>query len=421
MKIAYINYEYPPDTALGGIATYVQQAARIMVLRGHDVEVFAASPTREGIFESDGITLHLVRETKIYDFSIAIGHVFARRHASVGFDVLEGPDYNADAAKAIQLVPGMPLVVKTHGSTLLGARLNHMGYRTEVLNDFLRQLGSLAKSALKKRIPQPLHFCRKSLQGAVERDRIEEGHARQADLVASPSRDLCRYVIEKWSIPKARVRLVPNPYVPKPDLLAIPIETTTMVVGFFGRVEVRKGVLDLAEAIPTVLARCPGVRFKFVGSPQPVRGTDQTVSDRIVKHLGKWKESVEFTGKVDTNQIPSHLASVDVAVFPSIWENFPYVCLEAMAAGRGIVGSSAGGMSEMLDNGIAGVLVPPRSPKKLAAGLIHLIQHEQPRKELGRLARQRVLEEYNADHIGNLMESVYKEAISLRHAAGPRK
>jgi glycogen synthase len=421
MRIAFISYEYPPDTAVGGIATYVQQVARILAMRGHIVEVFAASMTREETFEEDGIVVHLVRESDIYDFSRIAGHMFARRHAKVKFDVIEGAEYNADASKAIQLVPEIPLVVKTHGSTLLAARLNHMAYRGEALKDFAWQLGSLGKVIWKKRNLQPLHFCRKALRSAVERDRIEAGHARQADLVTSPSRDLCRYVVEKWSIPKARVRLVPNPYVPKPDLLAIPVESRTKVIGFFGRVEVRKGVLDLAQAIPAVLTQCRDVRFKFVGSHQPIPGTDQTISDRVVDHLGKCKEFVEFTGKVDASQISSYLASVDVAVFPSIWENFPYVCLEAMAAGRGIVGSSAGGMSEMLDNGKAGFLVPPHSPKKLAVGLIHLIQHEQIRREFGRLARQRVLEEYNADRIGKLMESIYNEAISLRQAAGPRK
>jgi len=421
MKIAFISYEYPPDTAVGGIATYIQQAAQTLAGRGHTVEVFAASPTREGTFEIGGIVVHLLHERSIYDFACVAGHAFAKRHAEVEFDVLEGPEYGADIAKAIQLVPEIPLVVKTHSPTLLLAKINHLGYRGEVLKDFLRQLAAMGKAAWQRRTLPPLHFCSDALRGAVERDYIEAGYARQADLIASPCRDLCKYAVEKWSIPGARVRLVPNLYVPRPELLSIPIATRTKVIGFFGRVEVRKGVLDLAKAIPAVLARCHDVRFKLVGATQPIPGTDQTVSDLIAKRLGKWMEFVEFTGKVSLNEIPAQLASVDIAVFPSLWENFPNVCLEAMAAGRGIVASSAGGMREMLDEGKTGLLVPPRRPRQLASALIHLIQHEQARMEFGRLARQRVLSEYNAERIGGLMESTYEEAIALRHAAGPRK
>ncbi len=57
MKIAFVFYEYPPDTADGGIATYLRQAARMLCARGHQVEVFAGARGREGTFDDgDGIT-----------------------------------------------------------------------------------------------------------------------------------------------------------------------------------------------------------------------------------------------------------------------------------------------------------------------------------------------------------------------------
>ena len=59
-------------------------------------------------------------------------------------------------------------------------------------------------------------------------------------------------------------------------------------------------------------------------------------------------------------------AKVAVCVFPSIWENFPNVCLEAMSAGRGIAASWNGGMAEMLDAGHCGLPFPPNSPQRLA-------------------------------------------------------
>ena len=58
MRIAFVSYEYPPDTAYGGIATYVYQAAKMLRERGHQVEVFAASPNRAGTETENGFLVH---------------------------------------------------------------------------------------------------------------------------------------------------------------------------------------------------------------------------------------------------------------------------------------------------------------------------------------------------------------------------
>jgi glycosyltransferase involved in cell wall biosynthesis len=65
-------------------------------------------------------------------------------------------------------------------------------------------------------------------------------------------------------------------------------------------------------------------------------------------------------------QVPPVLGDADVCIFPSLWENFPFVCLEAMSGA--IVGSSAGGMAEMLAEG-AGMLVKPGSPARWAEAI----------------------------------------------------
>src|SRR5262245_58881126 len=103
MKIAFITYEYPPDTAYGGIATYVNQAATMLRRRGHQVEVFTSSPYRSGRECEDGVMVHRVRVTEQRDFSKPVGEVFAERHAEIEFDVLEGPEFYADAREAVRL------------------------------------------------------------------------------------------------------------------------------------------------------------------------------------------------------------------------------------------------------------------------------------------------------------------------------
>jgi glycogen synthase len=118
---------------------------------------------------------------------------------------------------------------------------------------------------------------------------------------------------------------------------------------------------------------------------------------------------------VPLDQVPEYLAQTDICVFPSIWESFGLVCLEAMAAGRGVVGSSAGGMVELLDEGQAGLLTPPQQPKLLAQSMLRLLQDPDRRQQYGAIARARVLSHYSLAYIGQIQEASYRSAI-LRHS-----
>jgi glycosyltransferase involved in cell wall biosynthesis len=111
------------------------------------------------------------------------------------------------------------------------------------------------------------------------------------------------------------------------------------------------------------------------------------------------------------SEIPTVLAQTDVCVFPSIWENFPNVCLEAMSAGRAIVGSEQGGMKDMLEQPEAGILVNPLDSKAIAAAVIKLLNDAELRVKLGTAARQKILSAYNKEVIGDLMEKQYKRML----------
>ena len=95
MKIAFISYEYPPDTAYGGSATYVQQAAVMLARRGHKVEVFAGSSSRQETYNDDGVLVHTLQGGRFDNFPGRAGAAFAARHRVVGFDVVEGIEYEA--------------------------------------------------------------------------------------------------------------------------------------------------------------------------------------------------------------------------------------------------------------------------------------------------------------------------------------
>jgi len=403
MKIALLSYEYPPDTAFGGIATYTQQVARIMQQRGHTVEVFAGSAERQRMTVEDGLRVHRVQVACRTIFGEAIAPLFAQRHNTMGFDVLESPEIGPESQEISRLVPRIPLVIKAHTPTYL---LHQMNQTKPTLQHQARWiLGALCRGKL------PSLYPTWTYDPQADAERQQTLHA---DLITTPSKSLGEELIATWHLDPQRVIHLPNPYIPSPALLNIPLETNTHTITFIGRLEVRKGILDLAEAIPIILRRFPQVRFRIVGASWPSPKAGLNMQQYLQHKLRPHQAALEFHQQVPLSDIPHVLAQTDICVFPSRWENFPNVCLEAMAAGRGVIGSTAGGMADMLEQGHCGYLVEPRRPDQIAEAAIALLSNPSLRMELGRAARQRVLAHYNLEVIGQAQEAVYERAIGMK-------
>lgn len=408
MRIAFISFEAPPDTLIGGIGTYVGQAAKTLTARGHEVEVFTASPKTSGQI-NNGYVTHLSKSSLAFEdrlkFSKQIGETFASRHAEKPFDVLEGPEFLAEAAVAKRLVPEIPLVVKLHMSMTLIHRLN------SPLSSSWQKL----KNQIKSRLQPALKLKRWK---EFDYPRIELPHLLEADVISAPCRGIGDITAQMWNLDRAKMIEVPYPFTPSPKLLEIPVETETNTVGFVGRLEQRKGVIDLAQAIPLILKRFPKTKFIFAGASlaSPVSGIE--MRDYLEQMLAPFKNQINFAGKIEAGRIAEIFRQMDIAILPSYWENFPNACLEAMAAGRGVVGSSAGGMEQQLDEGRAGLLIPPKNPEAIAEAACRFLESPKLRQEFGRKARARILSEYNSDRIGQLMENSYELAIRRRKAVG---
>ena len=184
-------------------------------------------------------------------------------------------------------------------------------------------------------------------------------------------------------------------------------------VGFVGRLEKRKGIETLTAAIPAVLKAVPQATFRFVGASESNAACRMPCNAWIRRRLRMYSERLEFAGKYPLDRMAEAYDGIDICVFPSRWENFPNVCLEAMAAARAVIASSAGGVAEMLDGGRVGRLVPPDDPAAVAGGIVTLLRKPgENRIALGEMARKRVLEAYNERVIGEIIRHIYTEAIA---------
>jgi len=422
MRIAFLSFEFPPETAHGGISTYTAQAADLLAARGHEVEVFAGGADVARFVRPSGVLVHTVGCLDNCRFGFPAGGAFARRHAEAPFDVLEAPEYQAEAEFAIRFAPAIPLVVRMHSPSELLARINTPAREWNIgLAEAWPQIRMFA-GALRKGEPLPgLQFARPEIVRARAVEERELAVAREADEIVSPSHSLQEYAISQWRLPAERVAHLPNPFVPSEQLLEIPPAPDTATVGFFGRLEVRKGILTLCEAIPRIAKAVPSVRFLFVGGSTVLdrRGTEaRGVLQALCSRIGV---IAEFAGRQPAERIPHWLAAARVTVFPSVWENFPYVCLEAMAAARAVVGSTAGGMRDMISPENSGLLAEPGNPRQLAEQVIRCLKDVRFCRDLGNAAREVVLERYSAPTLAPQLEASYVRAIKRRLESGRRK
>jgi glycosyltransferase involved in cell wall biosynthesis len=163
---------------------------------------------------------------------------------------------------------------------------------------------------------------------------------------------------------------------------------TAPIVGTVARLSEQKGHRYLLDAWPQVRAAVPDAQQLLAGDG-PLRGE----LEQQAAALGV-AESIHFLGT--RADVPALLGLITVAVLPSLFEGMPLFVLEAMAAGRPVVGTRVCGASEVIADGETGLLVPPQDPAALAAAVISLLGAPAKAARMGHAGRVRLLRHYQA-------------------------
>jgi len=402
VNIALISFEYPIDTAWGGIATYVQQAARMLHNAGHYIEVFAGGKTEDRVEFDEGVRVNLVSYDKRMKFYNDVEPVFSERHKETKFDVLEVPEFATDAKRITEKHPEVAVVVKTHSPYFLNKELNTSEWP---LKRKLRHVAGSLKRGERPILPLFYNF----------RKDEEYLEAKKADIISAPSRSLQQIVKNKWNLPDEKFIRVPLPFLPSESMRSIsPPGNSLTKAGFVGRLETRKGVSILAKSLKKILSNHPDLFFYWIGQSQKAPDGQILMVDYLRETLSEFGDRVIFTGKVDYDELPSYLEKLDVCVFPSIWENFPNVCLEAMSAARAVIGSEAGGMADMITHKKNGYLVPPKDSGAIIEAFEYFYDNPDMLHEFGRLARDTILTNYAPEVIARQQLAMYDKAIEIR-------
>ncbi|MGH7150642.1 MAG: glycosyltransferase, partial [Planctomycetota bacterium] len=132
---------------------------------------------------------------------------------------------------------------------------------------------------------------------------------------------------------------------------------------------------------------------------------------------------VHFLGRIESKAVRALMKRADILLLTSLWENLPYACLEAMAAGRAIVASDCGGIPELLRHEVDGLLAHTGNPSSYVEHLDRLLADEELRRRLGASARRRVEERYTDVEVARRSLLFYEHALGApsprRSGAGP--
>jgi len=202
---------------------------------------------------------------------------------------------------------------------------------------------------------------------------------------------------------KKKSMVIPNA-VPIPDLSNWPSIKKYDIL-FVGRLTKAKGVDILFRAIKILKEKYQmGIKAAIAGE-----GYLQEELKGLVKELGISNE-VEFLGV--RRDIEKILSSTQVFVLPSRWEGLPLTVLEAMGSGVSIIATKVGGITEVIENGQEGLLVPPDDPGALAEAIINLLKNRELRIKLSFNAYRKVKGKYSIEvHTKNMLE-FYKSLIT---------
>jgi glycosyltransferase involved in cell wall biosynthesis len=207
--------------------------------------------------------------------------------------------------------------------------------------------------------------------------------AALASAIVTPSAAVAR---DLPGVPFDRVRIVPNCVPPDAAGLTPSTDRDPRLIVTATRMTPQKGVDVLLGSLVRVLEDEPGARFVVYGSPQLGYEAFNSEIHQTVANLNL-AANVEFLGEVEK----PYLHWVDAAVYvqPSRFEILPMAILEAMAVGLPVVATDVGGVSDLVVNGVTGILVPPEDPGRLAEAVTRLIREPDTALRMGTAGRQR--------------------------------
>jgi phosphatidyl-myo-inositol dimannoside synthase len=231
---------------------------------------------------------------------------------------------------------------------------------------------------------------------------VRRSSLQRADFVLAPSRDTAGRLAAAQGVSRDRIRVLPWPLspnflemadrasaLPLPRLFpSAPSDRVILTVGRWAAAERYKGVDHLIRAVAQLGPSFPGLHLVAVGGGDDLPRLSRIAAEAGIAHC------VHFLEGLSREEIAACYAHCDAFALPSTGEGFGLVFLEAMAFAKPVVGAACGGIVDIVQDGVNGLLVSPGDVDSLARALARLLEAQSLRAELGHRGAETVRHRY---------------------------
>lgn len=388
MKILMLTWEYPPRI-VGGIARVVHDLSKRLIKDGHEVTVVTYRDSADvPEYENDkGVNVYRVDNYMIHpnnfiDWIMQLNFNLVSKATEIinkegGFDVIHAHDWLVTyAAKTLKNAYDIPIVATIHAT--------EAGRNSGIHDETQRYIND-----------------------------TEWLLTYEATEVIVNSNYMKNEIQRLFGLPFEKINVIPNG-INLSNFTGIERDydfrrqyamDNEKIILYVGRLVYEKGIQHLIAAMPKILSNYHDAKLIIAG-----RGGMMDELKAEARNLGLGNK-IYFTGYLDSKQVQKMYKCADVAVFPSTYEPFGIVALEAMLAGVPTVVSDVGGLNEIINHGVDGMKSYAGNPNSIADSVTALLKDHQLAANVSKKAKQKVKEQFNWEKIAQDTHFTYEKAI----------
>ena len=377
-----ITGEIIKQSSPGGAGMVVYNLAVQMAKRGHEVYVFTtAQDEGDSITRYDNVSIIRYKSDFIIgQCPIALKHITRPLFPSFDLDIAHSHIGNLPAPLGGAIYAkrkNVPFIITHHGDWISG--FGTLGRRAGVFlyNHFLCD-------RLFSKSDKIIALSKSHLTGS----KVSKKYQNKTIIIPNGLN------LQDFQIPQSQDKCR--------SILNLPAEKK--IVLFLGSLVPQKGIQILISAMEAVQRRYPDTCLVVGGSGYLKENLIETAM------RSELKDNVVFTSYVPTNRTPLYYRAADIFVLPSFSEAFPLTLLEAGAAGLPIVATDVGGVSDILHDGVNGLITKIGDPEDLAGKITSLLDNKELREEMGKNGRM-FAEQYSWEKVAEETEKVYLDLI----------
>jgi glycosyltransferase involved in cell wall biosynthesis len=374
MKIALLSEKYTPD--LGGLAISAGRLGDSLAAAGHDIRLFSPTgslpPTIQQTLPSSGV--HATRfgaHKRVDDTLVDWFELIVEEHKHEPFDVIHA--YFLPMAGFVGTYAGkylnIPSVVSIRGNDIERAafdpsKFSHVMCALQNASAVTTNASVLAKKA-KALVDREIHL----IPNGIDSELFKPMERNEA---------LAENVLESDSLLSSLREQAPR--------------VQTPIVGFVGELREKKGLATLLSGYAQLIKKMP-VSLLIVGEVR--EGADKKLFDEF--RSSNPESRITVTGHVPHKDLPAYYSLIDLFVHPSLRDGMPNAVLEAMACGKTVIATPVGGVTDIIEDGVNGILVNVNDAAGLAEKMAEVLSQPEKQEAVGRSAREAVLHQFTLE------------------------